>query len=202
MEYRVIIGIIWVAVIAVVIVLGWLRGRAKDDPRMEHDFANCPICQSGRPFCDEGMKALGRRVPVAGIPGDRDSWSCVAPPRRIPMQSRFVPDATDADRADAMAEQIVSDQQALHEEHGEQVDVPAPGEEGYRPPSQYIPVSVGPYTVHLLRTSATTVSEARPDGAEWPSVEVPEAWEPVVVALAMEVLRLREGWTRPEETPA
>lgn len=147
------------------------------------------------------------RIPASIDGVFSDGGTIHTPLGRLPMQSRFVPDeASDIRRSLEMADQIVADQQALDVEPGPEVDVPAPGERGYRGPSQYIPVTVGAYTVHLLRQSPTTVSESIVSGDEGVPIEVPLEWEPVVVALAMEVVRLREGWSvsdtdwRPDDT--
>lgn len=115
--------------------------------------------------------------------------------RRIPMISRFTPDDAHGMSHDiAMVSQILGDQQTVGAEPGKQTDAPAPGEPGYHAPNERIRVIVGPYTVILDRAYPTTVAEERPNGSTWPMVEVPKECEPVVIALAMEVLRLREGW--------
>lgn len=114
---------------------------------------------------------------------------------RIPMQSRFTPDNPDTDRAAALAEQIVLDQKVAGIDAGPVVDAPAPGEPGYEPPHEVITVPVGPYTVYMMRDALTVVSEARLDGSEGDKADVPVEWEPVIVALAMEIVRLREGWS-------
>ena len=115
--------------------------------------------------------------------------------KRVPMLSRFVPDSAHGLSHDlAMVDQILGDQAMAEVPAGDPTDAPAPGEPGYHRPSERIRVIVGPYTVVLDRAARTSVSEERPNGAHWPMAEVPEEWEPVVIALAMEVLRLREGW--------
>lgn len=135
------------------------------------------------------------RVPTAGVPGDTASWSAPAPPKRVPMLSRFVPDSAHGLSHDlAMVDQILGDQAKADVPAGDPTDAPAPGEQGYQRPNERIRVIVGPYTVILDRAAPTSVSEERPNGAHWPMAEVPAEWEPVVIALAMEVLRLREGW--------
>ncbi len=139
---------------------------------------------------------LEDRIPVAGIPGEPSTWSAPAPPKkRVPMLSRFVPDSAHGLSHDlAMVDQILGDQAMADVPAGGPTDAPAPGEEGYTAPSERIRVIVGPYTIILDRGHPTSVSEERPNGAHWPMAEVPGEWEPVVIALAMEVLRLREGW--------
>lgn len=123
--------------------------------------------------------------------------------KRVPMLSRFVPDSAHGLSHDlAMVDQILGDQAKAGDTipAGDPTDAPAPGEPGYHRPSERIRVIVGPYTIVLDRAAPTSVSEERPNGAHWPLAEVPGEWEPVVIALAMEVLRQRERWPEPSAT--
>ena len=115
--------------------------------------------------------------------------------RRWPMHNRFMPERTDFPSSERMVQQILGDQAVAHEEPGKPTEAPAPGEEGYVEPTQVITVTVGQYSVHMMRDARPCLGEARPDGAEWPLVEIPEEWAEPLVAFAMEVTRLREGWT-------
>ncbi len=146
------------------------------------------------------IRALTKNDPVR--PHDRDwdeddHWlGSGGPAHRVPMASRFAPDRDDdADRADAMAEQIVHDQQEVHATPGPVVHVPAPGEPGYQAPSEIIRVEVGAFVVHMQRGARTQLAEVSAQGVPFPLIPIAEEWDEIVTAMAMEIVRLREGWT-------
>lgn len=181
---------------------------------MEHDFNECPVCSRGD-RCDEGMSAeLGLTEeehevirPHYKRPPDirqrvQETISALPPLDlvhedmfgRVPMNNRFIPDSEDPARADLMAAQIVADQKVAHEDPGPLTDAPAPLEPGYRAPQQRIDVTVGRFTVHLDRLAPAQLTERRKP-ATGSFIEVPYELEPAIATLAMEVLRLREGWS-------
>lgn len=203
-----VIGVLVAAVAALETWRLWTRSRTS--PKMQHDFLECPVCSRGD-RCAEGNSAeLGltedehEMVKPHYKPSDgslplKSAWIpdvTRSDPDREPMRNRFLPyDEDDLDRSARMAVQIIGDQQAAHETPGPQTHAPAPGEPGYRAPRERIDVTVGPYTVHLDRLLPAEVTDAsHPGGGDFNREVVPDDWEGVVATLAMEVLRLREGW--------
>ncbi len=161
--------------IALLVVIGLclIRALTKNDPVRPPD----------RDW-DDGDRWLGDRHPIHELV------------HRVPMASRFAPDRDDdADRAAAMAEQIVSDQQEVHATPGRVVHVPAPDEPGYQAPSEIIRVEVGAFVVHMQRGARTQLAEVSAQGVPFPLIPIAEEWDEIVTAMAMEIVRLREGWT-------
>jgi hypothetical protein len=112
------------------------------------------------------------------------------------MRNRFTADDGEpVMRSLLMADQIVHDQQIAHEEPGPETTAPAPGERHYEDPCQIVHIVVGAYTVHLVRDNAPVVTEALLDPNVNRTRDVRPEDADLISTLAMEVLRLREGWT-------
>lgn len=106
---------------------------------------------------------------------------------RVHMRPRYVPKRFDESRSQLMTAQILADQEAVHEEAGEVVHAPAPGEPGYREPHRAISVQVGQFKVRLERDGRVRVAEIAPHGAETPFYDMPREWSELVAVLVVEI---------------
>lgn len=106
---------------------------------------------------------------------------------RLTMRPRYVSRPYDTGRSDMLAAQILADQQTAHEEPGEVVHVPAPGEDRYREPNRPILVRSGQFKIKLFRDGTVMWSEITTHGAETPYHTIPHEWAELVAVLAMDV---------------